>query len=80
MTGILISLPEIITSVETLSNRVSGLGKLFQNLEEDLIQLENIIDTKEFHNKQLEQKLQLALHKETKLAMLESLKCKFLRI
>lgn len=78
LTGVISCLPELICLLNDLSHKAATLEGLFDAVEKELIELEDVIDARKFHKKEEEQRLQLVLHKERRLAMLQNLKCKLL--
>lgn len=78
---VLARMPEVIHSVNELSERIFALGELFDTVEKALMQLEDLVETRELQDRQLDHRFQLALYKEKKLSMLENVrgKIKFLK-
>lgn len=72
----LTQVPRLQTSVLTLMNKIGELEGLFEEVESALLSLEDVIETQQLQEQQLDQRFQLALHKEKRLAGYEETKMK----
>ena len=77
MGTVITRIPEVIHSVNELSDRIIVLEGLFDTVEKALIQLENLVETRELQDRELDHRFQLALYKEKKLSMLENFRGNF---
>lgn len=73
------ALPKLQSSVLALMSKIGELEGLFEDVECCLLHLEDIIETQELQEKQLDHRFQLALYKERKLAEYEEVKVKLSR-
>ena len=69
-------LPDIIISMNDLCSKTVILKDLFNSVEKNLIDLEDIIEKREFFSRQLDHRFQLVVNREKRLAVLKSLECK----
>lgn len=74
MGTVLTRIPEVIHSVNELSERIVMLEGLFDAVEKALLQLEDLVETRELQDRELDHRFQLALYKEKKLSMLENVR------
>lgn len=68
--------PRLQTSVSTLMNKIGELEGIFEEVEVALFNLEDVIEMQQLQEKQLDQRFQLALHKEKRLAGFDDIKSK----
>ncbi|KAF6208777.1 hypothetical protein GE061_014517 [Apolygus lucorum] len=64
-------LDDVITSTESVVNMIGKLRMDISEMEEDLIRLENLIETEEFYRKQENERTKLNLYREQKLENLD---------
>lgn len=76
LTGVLLMLPEIVQTMNVLKVKTSVIAELFETVEKSLIELEDIMEERELQQKKTDQEIQLSLHKDKRLAILDDLRCK----
>lgn len=74
MGTVLTRMPEVIHCVNELSDRIILLEGLFDEVEKALIQFEDLVETRELQDRELDHRFQLALYKERKLSVLENVR------
>ncbi|GIY13107.1 uncharacterized protein CDAR_420701 [Caerostris darwini] len=72
----LAALPQLQTGIMDLMGKIGELEGLFEEVEDALINLEDVIETQELQERQLDHRFQLAMYKEKKLADFEDMKAK----
>lgn len=65
------AIPQVISSTQTLMEQLGNLQELFDEVEHNLLQLEDVVETQEHQERQLDHRFQLAMYKEKKLQELE---------
>ncbi|KAK6622029.1 hypothetical protein RUM44_001836 [Polyplax serrata] len=76
LTGVLLMLPEIVQTMNVLKVKTSVIAELFETVEKSLIELEDIMEERELQQKKTDQEIQLSLHKDKRLAILDDLRYK----
>ncbi|XP_021914071.1 dysbindin-like isoform X2 [Zootermopsis nevadensis] len=66
--------PQLLTTVQQLMEQIGSLQGLFEDVEEALFQLEDMIEMQELQERQLDHRFQFALYKEKKLSELEAVR------
>lgn len=69
-------LPKLHTSIQALMTKIGELEGLFEEVESSVLYLEDMIETQELQEKQLDYRFQLALFQKKKLAEYEQTKVK----
>ncbi|GFT95826.1 dysbindin [Trichonephila clavipes] len=72
----LAALPQLQTGIMDLMGKIGELEGLFEEVEDALINLEDVIEIQELQERQLDHRFQLAMYKEKKLADFEDMKAK----
>ncbi|XP_054710676.1 dysbindin-A-like [Uloborus diversus] len=72
----LAALPQLQTSIMDLMSKIGELEGVFEEVEDALMNLEDVIETQELQERQLDHRFQLAMYKEKKLADFEDMKVK----
>ncbi|XP_055943222.1 dysbindin-like [Argiope bruennichi] len=72
----LAALPQLQTGIMDLMGKIGELEGLFEEVEDALVNLEDVIETQELQERQLDHRFQLAMYKEKKLADFEDMKAK----
>ncbi|XP_063986980.1 dysbindin protein homolog [Diachasmimorpha longicaudata] len=75
----LAAIPKINNDIQNLMDQIGSLEEAFEEVEAALYRLEDLNDTLELQNKQLDHRFQLALYKEKKLAELDSVRAELAR-
>ncbi|XP_067006300.2 dysbindin [Anabrus simplex] len=70
----LAGIPQLLSSVQQLMEQIGSLQELFEEVEGALFKLEDMVETQELQERQLDHRFQFALYKEKKLAELESVR------
>ncbi|GBN05310.1 hypothetical protein AVEN_67889-1 [Araneus ventricosus] len=70
----LAALPQLQTGIMDLMGKIGELEGLFEEVEDALVNLEDVIETQELQERQLDHRFQLAMYKEKKLADFEDMK------
>ncbi|XP_063237312.1 dysbindin [Bacillus rossius redtenbacheri] len=70
----LAAVPQTLNSVQQLMEQLGTLQELFEDVESALVSLEDVIETQDLQEKQLEHRFQFALYKVKKLDELDSLR------
>lgn len=70
----LAAVPQLLTSVQQLMEQIGALQELFEDVEGALFQLEDMVETQDLQERQLDHRFQFALYKEKKLAELEAVR------
>ena len=71
LNSMMAALPQVISSTQSLMEQLAILQESFDEVEHNLLQLEDIVETQELQERQLDHRFQLALYKEKKLQELE---------
>ncbi|KAG8200302.1 hypothetical protein JTE90_028486 [Oedothorax gibbosus] len=72
----LAALPQLQTGIMDLMGKIGELEGLFEEVEDALVNLEDVIEIQELQERQLDHRFQLAMYKEKKLADFEDMKAK----
>lgn len=72
----LAALPQLQTSILDLMGKIGELEGVFEEVEDALMNLEDVIETQELQERQLDHRFQLAMYKEKKYADFENMKAK----
>ncbi|KAK7866164.1 hypothetical protein R5R35_001391 [Gryllus longicercus] len=70
----LAAIPQLLNSVQQLMEEIGTLQELFEEVEKGLFYLEDLVETQELQERQLDHRFQFALYKEKKLAELETVR------
>lgn len=70
------ALPQLQTSILDLMGKIGELEGVFEEVEDALMNLEDVIEIQELQERQLDHRFQLAMYKEKKLADFEDMKVK----
>ncbi|XP_069676368.1 dysbindin-like [Periplaneta americana] len=70
----LASVPQLLSSVQQLMEQIGALQGLFEDVEGALFQLEDMVETQDLQERQLDHRFQFALYKEKKLSELEAVR------
>ncbi|KAJ9601619.1 hypothetical protein L9F63_000227 [Diploptera punctata] len=70
----LASVPQLLNSVQQLMEQIGALQELFEDVEAALFQLEDMVETQELQERQLDHRFQFTLYKEKKLGELEAVR------
>ncbi|KAG8239179.1 hypothetical protein J437_LFUL018997 [Ladona fulva] len=70
----IVTIPQLLNGVQELMEQIGTLQVLFADVETSLLKLEDMIETQELQEKQLDHRFQLAMFKEKKLSEIEQVK------
>lgn len=70
----LAAVPQLLTNVQQLMEQIGALQGLFEDVEGALFQLEDMVETQDLQERQLDHRFQFALYKEKKLSELEAVR------
>ncbi|XP_071447147.1 dysbindin protein homolog [Hetaerina americana] len=73
------TVPQLLSGVQELMEQIGTLQSLFAEVEGSLLKLEDMIETQELQEKQLDHRFQLAMFKEKKLGEIEQVKEELVR-
>ncbi|XP_046387191.1 dysbindin protein homolog [Ischnura elegans] len=73
------TVPQLLNGVQELMEQIGTLQTLFADVEGSLLKLEDMIETQELQEKQLDHRFQLAMFKEKKLGEIEQVKEELVR-
>ncbi|KAK0181128.1 hypothetical protein PV327_003437 [Microctonus hyperodae] len=76
LNGALAAIPKINNAIQNLMDQIGTLEEAFEEVEAALFRLEDLNETLELQNSQLDHRFQLALYKEKKLTELDSVRGK----
>ncbi|XP_071037915.1 dysbindin-like [Parasteatoda tepidariorum] len=72
----LVALPQLQTGILELMGKIGELEGVFEEVEDALVNLEDVIEISELQERQLDHRFQLAMYKEKKLSDFEDMKAK----